>query len=178
MTECYNTELDERLNILLPVTSLKIIVDPSRNELKPFPEGVVCKGHRMLRHFNIEETIMEMFYYYLRNIHTVMQKVSNNDFIRKNMYLNIFLGGSGRQMSLMVRSKVKRLVESQHPNAQNICFLYCFCNLDPRNVTFGPLSYCLPNGTVIDMSSDKGIFIYSEQHNSYLLYGMKIAKRL
>ncbi|CAG4936656.1 unnamed protein product [Parnassius apollo] len=34
----------------------------------------------------------------------------------------------------------------------------------------------LEDGTIIDMGADEGVFVYSDAHNSYLLYGMKVFK--
>nr|QMP82167.1 polymerase PB2 [Lepidopteran orthomyxo-related virus OKIAV178] len=177
-TGCYHVTLDEKLDILLPGTQLKIIVDPKRESLKPFPDDVVCKNYRMIRCFNLKETIKEMFYFYLRNVTELIEKVRGNNFQWKNIYMRKFTGGVGKQMSYMARSIAVRLIDTAKTNYHYLCFIYCFCGIDPKDSVHGPLSYVLSDGTVIDMSAEQGIFVYSQEHNSYLLYGMKVGRGL
>ncbi|CAH0401985.1 unnamed protein product [Chilo suppressalis] len=176
-TGCFQVTLDEKLDVLLPGTQLKVVVEIPTTSLVPFSEDIICKNMRMIRCFSLKETIKEM-YYYLNNSTEVIEKIRDRNFTWKNVYIRRFLGVMARQMSHMARNIAVRLLNSVRSNWHYICFIYCFCNADPGNSTFGPLSYILPEGTIIDMSADHGVFMYSSEHNSYLLYGTKVGKGL
>jgi hypothetical protein len=49
-------------------------------------------------------------------------------------------------------------------------------NRDAREMPIGPLKYTLPNGTIIDLAADEGIFAYDIKKKAYRLFGEKVSR--
>lgn len=172
-TGIYQMRLREDYEIVIVSTGQTIELGYTRKDIHPLSEEVVCNSPYLISSQNIKKTIKHAFAYLFRNAPTVVEKILENDFKWKNMYLNKFIKEQGRSISKLSRIILGNMVRQKVRSTPLICFVYLFAHRDPM-AEMSPMKFIIPGGYEVDFEAKSGIWTYNSKTANYYLFGMKI----